>query len=103
MTEFVVLAAGVYVALAALLVVAHLHRKKLFAWAATETASLKREADEIQVMRKYILQQVTWDATRGFYGNPLLVAALDSRIADYNRRRIQLIEVLNKAGKLLPW
>lgn len=92
-----------YLALLILVYVAHLHRQKLIKWAMEERRWLSKESEELQVMRKVLLQQNTWDKTRGYYGNPLMNATFDARVEEYNRRRKQLLEVLDRIPKLLPW
>jgi hypothetical protein len=104
MTDYLLIAMwSGWIALLILVCVAQLHRKKLIKWALAEQRWLRQESDEIQVMRKFLMQQNEWDKTRGFYGNPVMNAAFDGRIAEYNRRRLQLIAVLDKIPKLLPW
>lgn len=92
-----------YFAFLLLLFVAHLHRQKLIKWATEEKRWLLKESDDIQVMRKFLVQQNTWDTTRGYYGNPLMNAAFDARVKEYNRRRDQWLAVTVRARKLLPW
>jgi hypothetical protein len=101
--DWIMLATALYVALIALLLFANWHRKRLLKWALAETRWIELESNELQIMRKHLVQQFTWDSTRGYHGNLVMNAAFEARRKEYERRRKQLLEVTEKLPKLLPW
>lgn len=101
--DWAILAWSAYLALLAILGIAIWHKKRLIAWAREEQLWLRKENEELQVMRKFLMQQFTWDATSSFYGNPVMTAAFNGRVVEYERRRAQMIGVLDKLQKVLPW
>ena len=101
--DWLLLLLAVYTTLILLLLFAQWYRKRLIQWAFKEVNLLRRESDEIQRMRKHLIQQFEWADTRAYHGNLVMNAAFEVRVKEYNRRRAQLISVTHKIPKLLPW
>jgi hypothetical protein len=101
--DWLMLVAAGYAALILLLLFANWWRSRLLKWARGEIRWLEKESEELQLMEKRLTQQNTWDATRGHYGNVLMNSMFRVRRKEYNRRRVQLMEVTHKIQRLLPW